>query len=96
MGAEVASSERLRLVWEYWNGQQWSALTVRDDTENFTRPGLVEFLAPPDFTTHPEFGQPPRYWLRVRWEKGAYALAPRLRRMLLNTTMAAQTVSHSR
>ena len=92
-GAEAAPGERLRLVWEYWNGARWAALTVRDDTENFTRPGLIEFLAPPDFTTRQEFGQPPRYWLRVRWEKGEYALAPRLRRMLLNTTMAAQTLT---
>ena len=85
--------ERLLLIWEYWNGARWAALAVSDDTENFTRPGLIEFLAPPDFTTHQEFGQPPRYWLRVRWEKGEYALAPRLRRMLLNTTMAAQTLT---
>lgn len=92
-GAEAVPGERLRLVWEYWNGRQWSALTVRDDTENFTRPGLVEFLAPSDFTTRSEFDQPPHYWLRVRWEQGEYALAPKLRRMLLNTTMAAQTVT---
>lgn len=92
-GAEAPTGERLRLVWEYWNGRQWSNLTVRDDTENFTQPGLVEFLAPPDFTLRQEFGQPPRYWLRVRWEKGEYVLAPRLRRVLLNTTLAAQTVT---
>src|SRR5439155_25923293 len=64
-----------------------------DDTENFTRPGVVEFLAPADFTARHEFGQPPRYWLRVRWERGEYVLAPRLRRMLLNTTTALQTVT---
>ncbi len=92
-GAEVSTGERLQLVWQYWNGQQWAVLTVRDDTENFTRPGLIEFLAPPDFTARREFDQGPRYWLRVRWEKGEYALAPRLQRMLLNTTMAAQTVT---
>jgi hypothetical protein len=91
-GTEPETGERLRLVWEYWGGRQWSALTVRDDTENFTRPGLIEFLAPPDLTTIPEFGQE-RYWLRVRCEKGEYVRAPRLRRMLLNTTMAAQTVT---
>jgi hypothetical protein len=85
--------ERLLLIWEYWNGARWASLAVSDDTENFTRPGLIEFLAPPDFTTRQEFGQPPRYWLRVRWEKGEYAPAPRLRRMLLNTTMAAQTLT---
>jgi predicted phage baseplate assembly protein len=92
-GAEAVPGERLHLVWEYWNGRQWSNLTVGDGTENFTRPGLIEFLAPPDITTRQEFGQPPRYWLRVRWAQGEYALAPRLRRMLLNTTMAAQTVT---
>lgn len=92
-GAEAAAGERLQLVWEYWNGQRWSAVTVRDDTENFTRPALIEFLAPPDIAQHQEFGQTPRYWLRVRWESGEYALAPRLRRLLLNTTMAAQAVT---
>jgi predicted phage baseplate assembly protein len=92
-GLEAVQGERLRLVWEYWNGRGWSVLTVRDETENFTRPGLIEFLAPRDFASHEEFGQPSRYWLRVRWEKGEFALAPRLRRMLLNTTMAAQTVT---
>lgn len=90
---EISTGERLRLVWEYWDGRDWSRLTVRDDTENFTRPGLIEFLAPPNFTSRAEFGLSPRYWLRVRWEEGAYTLAPRLRRALLNTTMAAQTVT---
>jgi hypothetical protein len=92
-GAAGPPGERLQLIWEYWNGARWAALAVSDDTENFTRPGLVEFLAPPGFTTRQEFGQLPRYWLRVRWEKGDYALAPRLRRTLLNTTMAAQTLT---
>ncbi len=92
-GAEIASGEQLRLVWEYWNGKQWLALAVRDDTENFTRPGLIEFLAPPDFNTRSEFGQPLLYWLRVRWDGGEYPVLPRLQRILLNTTLAAQTVT---
>jgi predicted phage baseplate assembly protein len=92
-GLEAVQEERLRLVWEYWNGRQWAGLTVLDETENFTRPGLIEFLAPSDFASHEEFGQPPRYWLRVRWERGEFALTARLRRMLLNTTMASQTVT---
>jgi Baseplate J-like protein len=92
-GEDAAPGEQVRLVWEYWNGSRWATLAVSDDTENFTRPGLIEFLARPDFATRQEFAQPPRYWLRVRWEKGEYALAPRLRRMLLNTTIAAQTLT---
>jgi hypothetical protein len=92
-GSEGPLSQRLRVVWEYWNGAQWSALTVRDETENFTRPGIVEFLPPRDFISSSEFGLPARYWLRVRHESGEYAFAPRLRRVALNTTMAAQTVT---
>jgi hypothetical protein len=30
-----------RLVWEYWNGQQWTELTVVDETRNFTESGTV-------------------------------------------------------
>lgn len=90
-GTEFPSGERLQLAWEYWNGT-WSRLTVRDESENFTRLGLVQFLAPSDFTSHSEFGLK-RYWLRVRWENGEYVIDPRVRRMLLNTTMAAQTVT---
>jgi len=92
-GSEGPLSQRLRVVWEYWNGAQWSALTVRDETENFTRPGLVEFLPPRDFISSSEFGLPARYWLRVRHESGEYVFAPRLRRVALNTTMAEQTVT---
>lgn len=92
-GTEVDPGEQLRFAWEYWNGKQWYALTVRDDTENFTRPGLIEFLAPADLSTRSEFDLPPRYWLRVRWVSGNFVISPRLQRMLLNTTMAAQTVT---
>jgi Baseplate J-like protein len=92
-GIEANADEQVRFAWEYWNGKQWYALTVRDDTENFTRPGLIEFLAPADLSTRSEFDLPSRYWLRVRWVSGDFALLPRLQRMLLNTMMAAQTVT---
>jgi hypothetical protein len=91
-GAEAPSGERPQLIWEYWSGKDWIKLTVRDNSENFTRPGLIEFLGPKDFARRNEFGSE-RYWLRVRWEKGEYDIEPRLHRMLLNTTMAAQTIT---
>ena len=34
-----------------------------------------------------------RYWIRVRVDRGDYPLEPRLVRFLLNTTIAAQTVT---
>ena len=84
--------QQLQLTWEYWSGQKWSTLVVRDDTSNLTTTGTVEFLAPPDFAAHDEFGAT-AWWLRVRWDAGDYDTDPRIRRVFLNTTMAAQTVT---
>jgi hypothetical protein len=81
------------LTWEYWGGQEWSALAVQDGTDNFTRDGVIEFLPPPDFTAHIEFDLDPMYWLRVCWEEGEFDREPRLGQVLPNTTMASQTVT---
>ena len=89
-----SDAEQLQLTWEYWNGQKWSTLVVRDETSNLTTTGIVEFLAPPDFAVHTEFGSN-AWWLRVRWDAGDYDTDPRIARILLNTTMAAQTVTVS-
>jgi hypothetical protein len=91
-GSQVPSRQRPEIAWEYWNGTGWVEVRVRDGTEGFTRSGLVEFLAPSDFTARGEFGLS-RYWLRVRRSAGEHSLEPRLRRVLANTTMAEQTVS---
>lgn len=85
--------EQPRLIWDYHNGQHWRSLPVRDETEAFTRSGLLEFLPPADFALHAELGLTPQYWLRVRWDSGNYAIEPRLQRVFSNTTMAAQTVT---
>ena len=90
--AETPQTEQLQLTWEYWNGQAWTKLVVRDETGNLTTTGIVEFLAPPDFAAHDEFGAN-AWWLRVRWDTGDYDTDPRINRVLLNTNIAAQTVA---
>ncbi|EGJ35419.1 MULTISPECIES: putative baseplate assembly protein [Moorena] len=90
---QLNKTEQVQLVWEYWDGQAWQQLTIRDETENFTRSGLIEFLPPGDFSPREDFNLPPRYWLRVKWLKGDYDVEPRLKQVLLNTTMAAQTAT---
>ncbi len=82
-----------RLVWRYWNGDAWTDLTVRDETEALTRSGLVEFLPPGDFSRRAEFGLDPEYWLRLSWEGGDYKFLPKLRQVFLNTTWAGQTAT---
>ncbi len=92
VGTELPKKEEIQLLWEYWNGKKWAKLTVRDTTENLIRPGLVEFIPPNDFSPREDFNLRPRYWLRVKWLSGHYEVEPRLRQVLLNTTMAVQTV----
>lgn len=81
-----------RLVWQYWNGIAWSKLPVFDGTADLTRPGMLEFLAPPDFQPHEEFGLG-RFWVRVIWSAGEYQFNPRVRSLRLNTVMASQTLT---
>ena len=90
--AASSAAERPRLVWQYWKGTDWTDLTVQDGSENFTLSGLLEWLAPADFAARTEFGST-RYWLRVRWDSGAYRLPPRLSRLLFNTTPAMQAIT---
>jgi len=92
-GALPDEGEPVKLAWESSKGNAWSPLTVQESTDSLSRPGTVEFLPPPEFSARADFGLPPRYWIRVRWEKGDYDVDPRLVRLLLNTTMAAQTVT---
>lgn len=83
---------RPKLAWLYWNGTGWSPLSVRDGSQALTRPGLVEFLAPRDFTPHGLFGRE-HHWLRVRWVEGDYSVWPRIRQLLLNTALATQALT---
>jgi predicted phage baseplate assembly protein len=80
------------VVWEYWNGSRWARLGTRDETQGFSRRGLVTFIGPPDFRMSTEFGWP-AFWLRARWERGAYPQPPQLQRILTNTTWASQTLA---
>lgn len=89
-----AAAEAAAVVWEYWNGGGWQRLGTRDETQALTRRGLVTFIGPADFRASSEFDRT-AFWLRIRWERGEYAIRPRLRRIFTGTVWAenAQTVS---
>jgi hypothetical protein len=52
-------------VWEYWNGTEWSALAVSDDSQALKVRGYLGFFAPEDHQASIEFGKT-AYWLRAR------------------------------
>jgi len=89
---DLPLEEAPAVTWQYWNGAAWQALAVQDDTEAFVRPGLLEFVPPPDLAPGMRFART-RWWLRARWDKGDYSVPARLARMQLNTTLAAQTLT---
>lgn len=81
------------LAFEYWsNEKKWAGTSVYDGTETLVHSGVVGWLAPADIARKADFGLPESYWLRLRLAGGAYPHPPRLQRLLLNTTMAAQTM----
>lgn len=91
----LPTTDRAALAWEYWNGAGWAQLAVRDGSQALTRPGLLELLVPGDFAPRSLFGRD-RYWIRVAWAGGEYSSFPRVRQLLLNTTLAAQVVTVTR
>ncbi|MGV0107103.1 putative baseplate assembly protein [Nostoc sp. DSM 114160] len=88
----VIRSQQPQLVWEYSSTLGWQPLGVEDETQAFSQPGLIRFIAPADFSPGENFGKE-LYWLRVRWVSGNFRVKPRLRRLLTNTTWAVQAIS---
>lgn len=88
---DMCNAAQVTLIWEYWNGSEWTKWTVIDDTDGFRRSGIIRLLAPRDFASKSEFGKP-AYWIRIR-AASVVGYVPRLRLVLLNTTMASHTVT---
>lgn len=76
-----------KVVWEYWNGKEWSDLGVMDGTRAFTESGFLRFLGPKNMSPTTRFGED-LFWLRARLEMGGYEQLPRIDHVLLNTVEA--------
>ena len=88
------------LSWEYWNGKIWKSLNVlKDDTNRFTRSGLVYIKAPAvgeiQRNTIGKISQP-RYWIRARIVSEEYERKPQLLAIRINTVNVtqAETISN--
>ncbi len=85
----LALAERPRLAWEYRSASGWSPLLVEDETQAFSRGGLVRFTGPAGHVQGTEFGRT-CFWLRTRWLSASAPHAVRLRGVVLNTVWASQ------
>jgi hypothetical protein len=90
--AEADLATATHLTWEYASPAGWSPLGAVDETQGLSRRDLVTFVGPADLAARSCFGQT-LSWLRLRWQAGAFPIPPQLRRVLLNTTWAAQVTT---
>jgi hypothetical protein len=90
--AELDPTTLAQVTWEYAGPSGWQPLGALDETQTLSSRGLVSFIGPKDFVARACFGQQ-LFWLRARWQRGYFPLPPRLRRVLLNTTWAAQVAT---
>ncbi len=73
-------------------GNNWTDLTVDDETENFSGSGLVKTIIPVNIATSKLFGQE-LYWLKVSAKDGSKFTPSKLRGVFPNTVWAEQAVS---
>jgi Baseplate J-like protein len=58
------------------NSGTWKRLDSLDTTKDFTRPGYVRFIMPPDFVGHSKFGKKDLYWIKALDSEGKFDPAP--------------------
>jgi predicted phage baseplate assembly protein len=83
-----------RLVWEYWNKQEWLPLSLdKDTTLSLMRSGHALLAAPqPGAIKKDKMGDAPEelFWIRVRVARAGYERAPLLDAVRTNTVGATQ------
>ena len=77
------------LVWEYWDGFDWSVLSVQDETNHLHVPGMLSFIGPEDGQVQSRFASS-HYWLRGRLKEDGPPGAPMLRAIYPNAVWALQ------
>jgi predicted phage baseplate assembly protein len=81
------------LVWEYWNGSEWKALSLdKDETQALSLSGHVYFTGPGSRAVKAAMGDVAEslYWIRCRLARSQYEIAPRLQTVRTNTVRSTQ------
>lgn len=83
------------LVWEYWDGSEWSPISLSSDgTRAFSQNGHVQFSGPALIQAAP-VGQiaTSLYWIRARAVATSYEMPPQVASILTNTVRTTQAVT---
>ncbi len=77
-----------KLFWEYWSERGWQAVNLVDETEGFTKSGLVTLMGALDFQRRNLWGRN-LFWIRVTDQSDTYrkaGLYPCVKQIWMNTT----------
>lgn len=75
------------MLWQYWNGKDWTVLSLHDFTDSFHESGFIEFTVPQDMTYSVEFGKK-LVWLKVTLLSGSFEKQPEIEAVILNAVYA--------
>lgn len=75
------------IIWEYWNGDQWSEIAVNDPTRNLTRREIIQCPIPEDAKPVACFRKQ-LYWIRARLIEGQFPVIPQVKGIYLNAVWA--------
>ncbi|MGB9927640.1 MAG: putative baseplate assembly protein [Methanosarcina sp.] len=73
INAEEKLKKTVNLIWEYWDGNEWKLLEIKDNTSNFLSSGLITFTCPSIPIV--EINAQPSRWIRVKLKSGDYGEA---------------------
>jgi len=83
-----------KLVWEFWNGREWTGLNLlKDETSGLTRSGDILLKGPAKgLMAAQTFAdlKIDRFWIRLRIDSSGYDTAPKIITIRTNTTSATQ------
>jgi hypothetical protein len=77
------------LIWEYWDGFNWQAVVVEDETQQLRLPGMLSLIGPDDSAPYARFGTP-LYWLRARLKQDGPPGEPHVNAIYPNAVWASQ------
>lgn len=74
-------------AWNYYNGKDWLEFGVEDDTDFFSKSGIVKLIIPADISKETFFGKE-LFWIKAELKDGLWYEPPIIRDVLPNTVWA--------
>jgi len=85
----VDERNKPKFEWTFEADNRWKTVLAEDETNAFTRPGIITWTIPGEFQKRERFGEA-LHWVRASLVEGVWTEAPVLSGLFLNTVRALQ------